>query len=67
MSEIIFMVKESPEGGYESTALGYSIFTAADTWEELRSLVKDAVLCHFDDEISRIIRLHFVKDEVVAI
>jgi hypothetical protein len=67
MSEVIFMVKESPEGGYEATALGYSIFTAADTWEELRSLVKDAVLCHFDDEISRIIRLHFVKDEVVAI
>ena len=58
MSEVIFMVKESDEGGYEASALGHSIFTEADTWEELKSQVKEAVLCHFDDNVSRIIRLH---------
>ncbi len=67
MSEVILMVKESDEGGYTASALSYSIFTEADTWEELRNQVKDAVLCHFDDEVSRIIRLHFVKDEVVKV
>ncbi len=67
MNEIIFMVRESDEGGYEASALGYAIFTEADTWDELKDQVKDAVLCHFDDEVSRIVRLHFVKDEVVKV
>lgn len=61
------MVQESDEGGYTASALGYSIFTEADSWDELRNQVKDAVLCHFDDDTSRIIRLHFVKDEVVKV
>ncbi len=59
------MVKESEEGGYEASALGHAIFTEADTWEELREQVKEAVLCHFDDNTSRLIRLHFVKDEIL--
>jgi hypothetical protein len=46
-SEIIFTVQESPEGGYEARALGYSIFTQADTLEELKSMIQDAVRCHF--------------------
>lgn len=46
--EIIFLVEESPEGGYEARALGYSIFTEADTFEEL-GMVQDAVAWHFDD------------------
>jgi len=58
MSEIIFMVKESDEGGYEASALGHSIFTEADNWEQLKDHVKEAVLCHFNDNLSRIIRLH---------
>ena len=49
-SEIIFSVQESPEGGYEARALGHSIFTQADTMEELHRNVRDALLCHFDDE-----------------
>lgn len=48
-SEIIFDVSESPEGGYEAHALGFAIFTQADTLEELRAMVQDAVRCHFDD------------------
>jgi len=64
--EIIFTVQESPEGGYEARALGHSIFTEADTIEELKAMVQDAVRCHFD-ETSRplVIRLHIVKDEVI--
>ena len=47
--EIIFLVEDAPEGGYVARALGYSIFTEADTWEELKQAVRDAVQCHFDE------------------
>ena len=47
--EIIFTVLESPEGGYEAKALSASIFTGADTLEELRSMVRDAVECHYEE------------------
>ncbi len=67
MSEVIFMVNESEEGGYEASALGHAIVTEADSWEELKANVREAVLCHFDDDNFRIVRLHFVKDEVVQI
>jgi len=64
--EIIFSVQESPEGGYEARALGYSIFTQGDTMDELKRNVREAVQCHFDEgEAPRVIRLHMVKDEVI--
>jgi len=67
-TEIIFAVEESPEGGYSARALGHSIHTQADTLEELRSMVQDAVRCHFDDAARpRLIRLHWVKDEVIPV
>ena len=47
--EILFLVEEAPEGGYLAQALGYSIYTEADTWEELKGAIQDAVRCHFDD------------------
>ena len=66
-SEIIFMIEESPEGGYEARGLGHSIFTESDTLDGLRSVIKDAVACHFEDtERPKIIRLHFVREEVFA-
>jgi len=66
--EIIFLVEEAPEGGYVARALGYSIFTESDTLDVIRERVKDAVLCHFDEgQIPRIIRLHFIREEIVAI
>lgn len=66
--EIIFTVTEAPEGGYEARALTAPIFTEADSLDELRAMVKDAVTCHFDEsDRPQIIRLHFVKDEVIAI
>lgn len=69
MTEIIFEVTEDEtDGGYSARALGYSIFTQGDSWEEVRRNVKDAVACHFDDTMSRpkLIRLHFVRDEVIT-
>ena len=66
--EIIFNVDESPEGGYEARALGFSIFTQADTFDELKKMVQDAVLCHFDEkDRPRVIRLHMVKEELLAV
>ena len=66
-SEIIFLVTESPEGGYEARALGYGIFTQADTAEELREMARDAVRCYFDDGTGpRVVRLHFVRDEIIS-
>lgn len=66
-SEIIFEVREDEvDGGYTARALGHSIFTQGDTTEELRAMVKDAVACHFEEsEKPKIIRLHFVRDEVL--
>ena len=66
-SEIIFNIIESNEGGFEATALGYDIFTEADSVDSLKLMLKDAVECHFADltERPKMIRLHFVKDELI--
>lgn len=67
-TEIIFIVEESPEGGYEARSLNHSIFTQADTFEKLKEMVQDAVSCHFDaKERPRLIRLHMVKEELIAL
>jgi predicted RNase H-like HicB family nuclease len=69
MSEIIFEVREDEvDGGYTATALGYGIHTQGDTLEELRAMVKDSVDCYFDEtmEAPKLIRLHFVRDEVLS-
>lgn len=62
------MVEEAPEGGFTAHALGESIFTEADTLDELSEQVRDAVRCHFDEEVRpKTVRLHFVRDEVIAV
>jgi hypothetical protein len=67
-NEIIFLVEESVEGGFEAKALNHSIFTEAEDLDNLREMVKDAVNCHFDQENKpKIIRLHFVKEEVFPV
>ena len=67
-SEIIFSVQESPEGGYEAQALGHAIFTQADSMEELKQMLRDAVSCHFgENSRPSVIRLHMVKDEVIPV
>jgi predicted RNase H-like HicB family nuclease len=68
MTEIIFIVENSDEGGYTAKSLGYSIYTEGETLDELKENIKDAIKCHFDaEEIPHILRLHIVKDEVIAI
>ena len=65
--EVLFLVEDAQEGGYVARAMGHSIFAQADTWEELREAVRDAVHCHFEpDERPDLIRLHAVREEVVA-
>lgn len=67
-TEVIFQVEEAPEGGFVAHALGHSIHTQADTMEELRTMVLDAVRCHFDDQDRpRVVRLHVVRDEVLPV
>jgi hypothetical protein len=69
MTEILFIVEESTEGGYTAHAIGASIATEADTLDTLREMVRDAVRCHFDENDAqrpKAIRLHLVHDEVIA-
>ncbi|MFW5681812.1 MAG: 2-oxoisovalerate dehydrogenase [Phycisphaeraceae bacterium] len=66
-TELIFTVEEADEGGYIATAVGEAIVTEADDIEQLKAAVRDAVACHFDEgDRPRSIRLHFVRDEVIA-
>ena len=68
MSEIIFVVEDADEGGYTAQALGYSIYTEGETFDALKKNIKDAVRCHFDEkDRPRVVRLHMVRDELMAI
>jgi hypothetical protein len=68
MTELVFVVEEAPEGGYTARAVGESIFTEADDVDQLYANVRDAVRCHFDEGRGpRVIRLHFVRDETIAV
>ncbi len=65
--EVIFLVEEAPEGGFTARALGESIFTEGDDIADLHVKVRDAVRCHFDEgKVPKIIRLHFVREEVIT-
>ncbi len=68
MSELIFLVEESMEGGYIAEALGHSIYTDGDSIEELKKNIMDALKCHFDNSelAPKIIRLHYVRDEILS-
>ena len=69
MKEIIFEVLEDIDGGYSASALGTGIHTQGDSIDELKRMVRDAVDCYYDNDLDRpsIIRLHFVRDEVLAV
>ena len=67
-TEIVFRVKESPDGGYTASAVGHSIITQGDDWDELIYMMRDAVLCYFDDgEAPQAIRVHLVQNEVIPL
>ncbi len=61
------ITEDDTDGGFIARALGHSIITEADTWEELRANVREAVLCHFEEgKAPAVIRLHRVLDELLA-
>lgn len=69
MKELIFEVSEDIQGGCTASALGVGIHTQAESVEELKAMVRDAVECYYEDgdEKPSLIRLHFVRDEVMAV
>jgi hypothetical protein len=68
VTELIFLVAGSTEGGFTARALSESIFTEGDTIFELREMIRDAVVCHFDEgQAPKLVRLHFVREEVLAV
>ena len=66
MNEIVFVVEQDPEEGYNARAINESIFTQADSLENLREMIRDAVNCHFSEEENRpqIIRLQIEKGKI---
>jgi hypothetical protein len=68
MTEIIFIIEDSLDGGFTAKALGESIFTEAETIEQLKVNIREAVECHFDEKnMPKMIRLHHVREELIAI
>lgn len=67
MKELIFEIIQDEDGGYVAEALGENIFTQADSWEELRENVREAVNAfYFDCDAPDRIRLHLIRDEVLS-
>lgn len=66
MKEIIFLIEDDLDGGFNAQALGYSIYTEGDTVDELKENIREALRCHFnsEDAVPRIVRLHFVHEEI---
>ena len=68
MSELIFEVTQEADGGYVAECLTEGIFTQADSWEELRANVKEAVTAFFFDRPQPAsVRLHLMRDETLAL
>jgi hypothetical protein len=67
--ELIFEIRDAEEGGFCARALGHAIFAEADTWEQLRENILDAVSLHFEDSgvRPRVVQLHYVKDELISV
>ncbi len=67
MAEIVFLIEEAPEGGFTARSLGYSIYTEADTWNDLKLAIQDALACHFEEgQKPHIVRLHYLRQEVMT-
>ena len=67
MDELVFEVTQEADGGYVAECFTQDIITEGDTWDDLRRNVLEAVKAfHFDSTPPGRIRLHLVRDEVVA-
>jgi predicted RNase H-like HicB family nuclease len=68
MKELVFEITQEADGGFAAEALGESIFTQGDTWDELRANVQEAVEAfYFESPKPASLRMHMVRDEVLAI
>jgi len=68
MREIVFIIEESQDGGYFARAVNHSIFTQGDTLPELKTMISDAVRCHFEEaEMPKLIHLHVTHEETFAL
>ncbi len=67
--ELIFEIHDAEEGGFCARALGHGIFTAADSWDELRANLIEAVSLHFEDATTRprLVQMHYIKDELISL
>ena len=67
--ELIFEIRDAEEGGFYARALGHGIFTDAESWEELRANLLEAVSLHFEgaEERPRLVQMHYVKDELIPL
>jgi hypothetical protein len=67
VDELIFEITQEADGGYCAECLTEAIFTQGDTWTGLRENVKEAVdAFYFDRPKPAHIRMHLVRDEIVA-
>ena len=67
-TEVLFVVEQAAEGGFVARGVGAEIVTEADTLDELRANIKEAVDCHFDEgQGPRLVHLHFVRDQVLTL
>jgi predicted RNase H-like HicB family nuclease len=66
MNELIFIIEDAIDGGLTTRCLNESIFTEGETMDELKANIREAVQCHFDDAVKRIVRLHYVKEELMT-
>lgn len=68
MNEIVFEVSQEADGGFTAEAIGESIFTQADSWDELRANAREAVQAFYFDSVPPCsVRLRLVRDEVLAV
>ncbi len=67
--ELIFEIRDAEEGGFCARALGHAIFTEAETWEDLRSKILEAVSLHFEHAANRprLVQMHYLKDELIPL
>lgn len=66
--EVVFIVDESVDGGYEARAAGFPIFTQSESKGVVKSNIIEAVRCHFDEkEMPSHINIRFLQEEIIAL
>ncbi len=69
MKELFIEAREDKvDGGYVASAIGYGIHTQAESLDELRKNILDAVDCYFDDpaDAPTVIHLRVISEEVLV-